>query len=101
MFQRINWVLGGGFKGGVDAEEDADDEGGEEGDEDDFPTNEGGKWGDSGDDEGKYIAEGETKNTAKNRENESFKEELHQDVARRGADGFADTDFVVALRDRY
>ena len=57
------------------------------------------EWGNEGNEEGCDVAEDEAHNAADDAENEGFEEELEQNLAGAGADGFADADFASALRD--
>ena len=59
----------------------------------------GGEGGDEGDKESGGVAEGEADDGSDKREDDGFEEELGENVAAAGADGFSDADFVGAFGD--
>lgn len=93
----VDGVFAGGLEGGVETEDGADDDGDVEDGEEDLPAKEGGEGSNDGDEESKEVAEEEAGKGAEEAEDEALKEELEEDVHVRGADGFADADFVGAF----
>ena len=99
-FQGVDGVFVGGFHGGVEAENEANEDGDAESDGEDLPGDEGVERGDEAEEEGEEVAEEETHEAADDGEDEGFDEELEADVARGGADGFTNADFVSAFSNR-
>src|ERR1051325_10397145 len=97
--QRLDRMQGGGFAGRIDAKEQPYASRDRHGSNyrrrvhDGFPT------GDRGQNGGRTDADADADETAKKRDDRGLDEELHQDVARRCADSFADADLAGALGD--
>lgn len=99
LAEGIDGIFAGGFDGWVEAEDGADTNRDGEGGEEDININIRGERGDEGDGEGASVTEGEAEDAAENGEDETFKEELKEDIEIGGTDGLSDTDFVGALGD--
>src|ERR1700674_5955545 len=99
--QRLNRIQVGRFPRGIDAEDKSHRSGGDEGEYRPVQRHGGRKrWKHRWDDRSDERAQQEPDHSADGGQHDSFKRELHEDVALAGAHGFAHSDFARALGHR-